>query len=808
MSNQRAHFRRVNRQTLDTSSSALRPNIQTRHSTIAQAVSVAVLAGAAAHPLSAQQLEEVVVTATKRSESVLDVPIAMTVMTGAEARMLNLNDIKDLVSFTPGFTGNSKDSFLDTVAVRGISTNLFGNGADPSIGMYVNGLYQGRTGSGVSSMFDVERSEVLRGPQGFLFARNAVSGAVNVITNKASLEGTEGYAELDIGERGVFVFEGAINVPLTDNLAMRVAGFHTEEDGYVENIQGGPDQIFHDNDSLRVSFRYENEKLTGDLIFQYDNREQYGSVYRPTGLGAAFNEVQPAFNGGVPFELGDARTVNTNNSTDPRDDAEVFSLALLLEYDLGWGTLSSVTGYKDHKYEYAEDFDATPRTFFEYDQFQAGEYFEQELRLASNSDGPLSWYAGASLYHEDIDTLFGGYQEEEIYCQLYLYAYGDTCQAYLDYVGGGSLSSNGLINDRNRTTGSYRGYSGYVNLSYEINDKFDVALGIRYSWDEKEFTNEKLPDSGGSNFSGGIFVPFETPQGRLSDTQDWNETTYRLIGNWRPDDDTLLFASITTGYKPGGFGSQALENIATGETVSEGIPGRDRPADLGAETVTSYEIGYKAALMDGRTQLSLTAFFYEYEDLQAFFTEGIQTIAGNVGTVEGWGSEIELYTAITEHVTLRLGGSWFDSEASGVQAFCGAGANLDPVRGENACEGNSVPLIPEYTLFAVLNARYPVGNRGGEVFGNLSYSWEDDARGDWPDPSLVFQEIPFLDQTDLIIGYQQDNWVISGYVENLFDNTWSDGTFGEETGAGSPYAQYTFGPSRPRTAGVRASYAF
>lgn len=780
---------------------------RSQRSRMAQAVSVAVLACATAPPLSAQQLEEVIVTATKRAESVLDVPIAMTVMTGTEARMLNLNDIKDVISFTPGVSGNSKDSFLDTVSVRGIRTNLFGNGADPSIGMYVNGLYQGRNGSGVSSMFDVERSEVLRGPQGFLFARNAVSGAINVITSKASTEGLEGYAEVDVGERGVFVFEGAVNLPLTDNLAMRIAGFHTEEDGYVENLQGSPDEIFHDNDSLRVSFRYETEKFTGDLILQYDDRKQFGSVYRSTGTGPAFNEVLPAFNGGVPFARGNDRTVNANNLTDPRDDAEIYSLALLMDYDLGWATLTSVTGYKDHSYEYAEDFDGTPLNLFEYDQFQEGEYFEQELRLTSNSEGPLSWYTGASVYKEEIDTLAGGYQEEDVYCQLYLYT--STCQEYYDDAGYDfTASTNGLINDRNLTEGKYQGYSAYVNLDYQINDNFDVSVGVRYSWDEKEFDNTKLADSGGSGFSGGIFVPFDTPEGAISDTQDWNETTYRLIANWRPNEDTLVFGSITTGYKPGGFGSQQIENIAGGQTVSEGIPGRDRPADLGPETVTSFEVGYKGTLMDGRTQLSVTAFFYEYEDLQSFFTEGINTIAGNVGTLEGWGTEVELNTAITENVTLRLGGSWLDTEGTGIQAFCGAGETLDPVNGGDACEGNSVPLTPEFTAFAVLNAHYAIGDRGGEVFGNVSWSWEDDARGDWPDESLTFQRIRFLDQTDVVFGYQEENWVLSAYVENVFDNNWEDGTFGDDVTPGSPYPTYVFGPSRPRTAGIRASYSF
>ncbi len=781
-------------------------------SRMAQAVSVALLTGSASAPVMAQQLEEVVVTATKRSESVLDVPIAMTAMTGDEIRQINLNDIKDLIAYTPGITGNSKDSFLDFVSVRGIRTIDFGNGGDPSIGLYVNGLYQGRNGSGVSSLYDVERSEVLRGPQGFLFARNAVSGAINVITSKADTEEFGGYGELDIGERGVFVFEGAVNVPVSDNFAMRFSAFHTQEDGYVKNLQGGPDLIDHDNDSLRASFRFENEKVTADLILQYDDRNQYGTVYRATGKGDAFNVVQAGFNGGVPYRYdSDGRTVNVDNALQPRDDAKIYSAALLIDVDLGWGTFTSVTGYKEHEYQYAEDYDAVPNVTFHYGQEQEGEYFEQEFRLTSNSDGPLNWYAGASLYDEEIDTTFLGQQEEDIYCQLYLYYYGDfpTCQSYYDYLGYDfAPSDNGLINDRNRIQGKYQGYSGYLDLRYQLTDTFDMALGVRYSWDEKEFSQQKLDDAGGSGFTGGVQAAFETPQGAVSDKQDWSKTTYRLVANWRPNDNTLLFGSITSGYKPGGYGSFNLENIETGLVTSVGIPGTDRPGDFGPETVNSYEIGYKGTLADNRIQVAVTGFFYQYEDLQAIFTEGVTPIVDNVGEIDGWGSEIELSAALNENWVARVGGSWFDSEATGVQAFCGAGEVLDPVNGVDACEGNSIPWAPEFTAFAVVNMNYDVGSAGGEVFGTLSWSWEDDYRGDWPDPSLIYQRLEAINQTDIILGYRQDSWVISGYVENVFDQIWYDGNYADDPTSGVPYVQHTFGPSRPRTAGIRASYSF
>lgn len=798
---------------------------------VAHAVSAALLAGLSSAPAGAQVLEEVVVTATKRAESVLDVPIAMTAMTGNEIRQVNLNDVKDLISFTPGITGNSKDSFLDFVSVRGIRTIDFGNGGDPSISLYKNGLYQGRTGSAVSSLYDVERSEVLRGPQGFLFGRNSVSGAINVITTKASTDGVNGYAEVDVGERGVFVFEGAVNVPLSENLAMRISGFHTEEDGYVKNIAGGPDLIEHDNDSLRLSLRWESDKLTADLIFEYDDRNQFGTVYRATGEGEAFLVGQTRINGGTIIETPTSgRAVNNDNSLQPRDDAEIFATSLLIDYDLGWATLTSLTGYKDHEYDYVEDYDGLPTITFNYGQDQEGDYFEQELRLTSNSDGPLDWYTGASYYSEDIDTIFLGQQSEDVYCLGYWYA---TCSDLFDYYNyldsyygtdyyGGLLdyyfgstewtpTASGLINDRNRVIGKYEGYSAYVDLRYEFSPQWDMSLGIRYAHDEKEFSQEVLPDPEGSLLNFKVQTGFATPAGALRDKQSWSKTTYRGVLNYRPNDDTLLFASVATGYKPGGYGSFNIEGPGANCGVwglCVGLPGRDRPGDFGPETVTSYEIGYKGTLADGRAQLSATGFFYQYEDLQAIFGEGPRVVVDNVGEIDGWGTELELYVALTDNISLRTGGSWFDSEATDVQAFCGAGEVLDAVRGADACEGNSIPWAPEFTAFAVLNADFAVGDRGGEVFGTLAWSWEDDYRGDWPDESLIYQEIKALDQTDLMIGYREDNWQITGYVENVFDNTWYDGAYADDPTPLTIYAQHTFGPSRPRTAGVRASYNF
>ena len=345
------------------------PGLQPRRSALAHAVTVAVIAGVAPAPLLAQGtgIEEVIVTATKREESIMDVPLAITAMSGDFIRQVNLNDIKDLIQFTPGISGNSKDSFLDFVSVRGIRTIDFGNGGDPSVSLYKNGLYQGRTGAAVSSMYDIERAEVLRGPQGFLFGRNSVSGAFNVITAKPDLDGVGGYVELDAGERGVFVFEGALNLPLSDTFGVRLSGYHSEEDGYVENLAGGPDLIEHEKQAFRLSGRYDNENLLVDFFVEYEDRDQTGTVYRVTGSGfqqepgtrgwGGFYRDAPAgldgsaldfhhenMNGGSPYAISDdGRTVNNDNSLPSTDEAQIFHVGLQIDYSMDWATFTSVS---------------------------------------------------------------------------------------------------------------------------------------------------------------------------------------------------------------------------------------------------------------------------------------------------------------------------------------------------------------------------------------------------------------------------------------------------------------------------------
>ena len=222
--------------------------------------------------------------------------------------------------------------------------------------------------------------------------------------------------------------------------------------------------------------------------------------------------------------------------------------------------------------------------------------------------------------------------------------------------------------------------------------------------------------------------------------------------------------------------------------------------------MTSYEIGYKGTVMNGRMQIAANAFFYDYEDLQAIFGEGPRTIVDNVGQVDGTGIELDVNAALGDNANLHVGVSWLDTEATDVQAFCGNG---EIITGDvDVCEGNSIPWAPEWTAFVVLNTNFPTGN-GGEVFGNIAWSWEEDYRGDWPDRNVIHQNVAALDETNIVVGYRRNSWQISAYVENVFNNVWYDGNYSnDDPDPVITFAEHAFGPSRPRTYGMRFGMSF
>ncbi|MEZ5895556.1 MAG: TonB-dependent receptor [Parvularculaceae bacterium] len=762
-----------------------------RKVTLLAGCSVATLAIGALAPAIAQD-DEIIVTAQKRAQSIQDVPLAITAYSGEFTREVNLDDVKDLVTFTPGVSGNTLDSFIDYISIRGILTNDFGVGGDPSIPFFKNGFYQGRNGAVVTSLYDLDRAEVLRGPQGFLFGRNAIGGAISVHTARPKFDAFGGYAELDVGERGRVVGEAALNIPLTENLAVRLAGFGGKEDGYVNNAAypGADKLVAFRKGGGRLSAAYENGPFDGFFVAEYEDRELSGSVYRATELGDSWDALVDIF--GVGPLGGTGRDIDSDLGFGERDNGKQFSLGLELNFDLGGAILTSMTGYKDHEYSYAEDFDGTPLRINDYRQDQEGEYFEQEIRLVSDTDGPLSWYAGVSYYKEDIDVLFGQGANEDVQCAYYLSYYGfSNCSDYFAYYYFTfTPSPNGLL-EQNAVRGRYHGWAGYVDLTWELSPKFDIGAGVRYTKETKKFGIHALPVD---SQLGPWFALGFTSTDYLTDKHSWRAFTPRFITRYRPNDDWMFFASATRGFKAGGFGSFSIEQDYLPFTAAglDIMPGQATPDKFESEKAWSYEIGTKGSVFGGRTKLDANVYYYTYKDLQVIVPGVSGIVVDNVGKVNGWGVEGSAQTALGSYFDLLLSAAYANTDVTQAQALCD-----DTL----ACEGARLPQVPKFSGSAVLRFTAPVGP--GAITGAAEMFGQTTTYGGLLQlPEAVNDGYAEL---ALRLGYKADaGWSVIGYVENLTNVLYYTGV---AEGSDILPAHY-FGPSRPRTFGVRMTYDF
>ena len=735
--------------------------------------------------------DEVIVTATKRATTIQDTPLAITALSGDFVKEVNLSDVKDLITYSPGVTGNSKDSFIDAVAIRGIRTQDFGVGGDPSVGFFKNGLYQGRNGAVVSSLFDMERAEILRGPQNFLFGRNAISGAISTHTKRPVFGGTSGYADVEYGSRNRIGVEGALNLQAADELAVRVAGYFSKEDGYVENAfnSGGDDLLAHDKWAVRGSVDYKGDgPLSVEVTAEYEDRDQSGSIYRATELGDNYQTLQDLFG---PISLpADGRDINQDLGLGEYDRAKVFNIGVKVDYDLDFATLTSQTGFKTHDYNYREDFDGTPLSINNFGLDQKGDYFEQEVRLVSKDEGPLSWYVGASYYKEDLDALFTAQGDEELMCAYYYnYYYGvnyfGSCLADIYYA---TAVPEGLF-EQGVIRAKYSGYAAFADVTYAISDELDFSIGLRYSDDTKDFAQHVLPVT---SALGAYFTYSVTTNGFLRDKKSWDALTPRFLLKYTPNSDHMVFASATRGFKSGGFGSFGFSPTANGPAIGFGDelqPGDAVPDDFDPEKLWSYEVGYKGEFMDGKLKADLNVFHYNYKDLQLLVFQDGGGLIFNLGKVKGYGAEGMLTAKFSDHLDGFISAGYTDTSISDAGPACSLAT----------CDGNSLES-PKFSGAAVLNAHTDMWN--GEVFATAELFWES-AKGGGIENSPISRVDSFTDLT-LRAGYKADDWSIIGYVENVTDELYFD----QGNNNDGIIPAHFFGPSQPRTYGIRLSKSF
>ena len=770
-----------------------------RKTLLSAAVATATLG---AGQLSAAQIEEIIVTTQKREQSLQDVPISVSAFTGSFMEKAQISDAKAVALLTPGVSGDTDDSFLDSMNVRGISTNDFGVGAEPSIGVYQDGIYLGRTGGALSSFFDLEMVEVVKGPQGTLFGRNASAGAIAVTTAKPTDE-QSGSIDLGLGEDGYAEFTGVMNMPINDNLSSRMAIYHQQKDGWVKNINDGKMAGAIENTAARYTLAYESDMVSGTLMLEYEDRQgppTLYQVYDPDETGISFYSTDAARN-----EIS-----SDVNSDDLIDEGEVWGATLNVEVDLGNDySLTSITGIRGHNYYYKEDFDGEDRFIFNYSQIQEQKYFSQEFRLNKDTDA-VSWFVGASMYQEEIETRFNQTYDEDVMCQTLAVAYSVDYDGDPDYVESEVTDCSsfyyynyddasytdpgvGTRNDSVDIDAEYDGWGVYGDATFHVSEKLDVSVGARYTEDNRDF-GQKF---GGEdrNYFFYSFPFFSSDFIRGSDS--WTNTSVRTAVSYQLSDEVSTYINYSTGYKAGGFNT--LFVMFPDSVDVDSLDGEDAvelggsPESFEKEEVTNIELGLKGQFWDGQMQLNASIYQYQFDGMQSGYYIGSRYSVANVGDAEGNGVELDMRLLPSDNLDIYLGLSWADTELTKpAEGFC------EPAD----CLGAQIPGTVEFSAAMVATYTVPMKN------GDLAVTWETFHQ----DESVGFGQFDLnplmadgFTTNNLRIGYDSaEDWSVTLWVNNITDEFHYKGV----AGADSNIAPHYFGFSEPRRMGVDIGFKF
>ncbi len=613
------------------------------------------LAGSTLTSGALAQLEEVLVTAQKRTESAQDIPLAISAYGADELKAMDAKGFEAIVLRTPGLSGSGDADTQSVLTIRGIGTGAFSPGADNSVGTYFNEVPLSRNIGGMGYL-DVERIEVVKGPQGTLFGRNTSSGAISV-TNQWAIPGEN---ELNLrgawGDEGQQLYEAIGNWSATDSLAFRVAARHDERDGTFQNAVTGDELNGRDHDQLRVGLTWDvTDAFTVNWFWENFKME---------------NRWQMVDNFGVwGNDLYDDK-IRVND--EPKQEIDADFSVLRLGWDLNDSmTITSNTGY------YNSDITALP-TDADTGDVPIADYIEpwdleqwtQEFRLNVEWER-VSWFIGASYYYEEaqavtrltvyedpgLDVLF----EDEGLC-LVAEEFDLSCGIH-----------NELSDGKNETTS----YAVYGDLVWDVTDRLQLTVGARYTDEEKEMSlNTPLTDSTTTALIGVVTgtpdnAIFSYTPGTIKEKKSWDSFDPRVAVDYLIGEDTLLYANYAKGFKSGGFNRQPI------------APGSDEILAFDPEENNAYEVGIKTDFWDQRARLNVAAFFYDYSDFQLETNRDASILIQNVADLETKGIEVDGTFLIGDSIDIRIAYAYLDAEFKEGTIDDGAG-NIVDLSGKNA----------------------------------------------------------------------------------------------------------------------------
>jgi len=708
----------------------------------------------------------IVVTAQKREENVQEIPLSVTAL-GAEAlQNAGFDNLADLSQLSPSLQ-LSNFGPIAFVTLRGIGNENTTAGGDPGVALHYDGVYLGRPVATLFTAFDTERVEVLRGPQGTLYGRNATGGSINYITTKPGPD-LEFIGDLTYGNYDRMRARGAINIPLGDSVSTRVVGFWENRDGFTENaFPGGRDANDADNWGLRghVLFEPTGSDFSALLSANYVRGRGVGSqpeLREPfPGSTTGQNIAGPPIPGtnnylvnGVPI-VNDLRPFHESENTDQFQRNRLLLLSATLEYDFGPVSIKSITGYAETSYASLSDQDYSPLPLAELLLEEDSDQFSQELQILSNNDTGFNWILGGYYFHESAS------RRSQFFGSRY------------DIIAGMAGVPSGFSVGGDITSESY---AAFAQATYDITDELAITGGIRYTNDSKDGTN--------SGFQ------FQPPAYSGAVSASFDEITYRVALDYDITDDVLIYASYSTGYKSGGVNQVA-------------IPALTNPV-FRPETVVAYEVGIKSQVLDRALQANLSLYRNEYDDLQfqVFGLFGPEAFNASGATVQGF--ELEL---------VAVPAPWFQFDGS--MAYADATFDSQIVQGIQL-GGNRVQRTPEWTFNAGATFNWDVGGGSMRLRGDVSHTSEIfytafNRFGGPTDPGGSDRAEGYTNANLRLFWFSADErFSLEAYMTNVFDsvqigNVFRDIGFLDTPGGGGP-ENITYRP--PRQYGVTAGFRF
>lgn len=712
--------------------------MSSRRYTLAAAVAAALhLPQPAVAQATGAQLEEVLVTAQKREQNFNEVGITGNVVGGTELAALGIVQLNEIATQMPNVQiKNVMANGVPNVTIRGVGLNDYAANNNPAAGIYLDDVYLVSPAMLSFGMFDLERVEVLKGPQGTLFGRNTTAGTVNFISRKPG-DTASGYLTVDYGNYERAMVEGAIGGPLGDTVSGRVA---------LQTVQQGSGYQVNRLTGEKVG---EVDRTSGRALLAWSPRDDFDVLLSLHG-GRDQSDVD-LVKIDNPFSAeddGDRNVYRSGASVPTRMDLDSKGAMLTVNWGLNDAlTLTAVTGYEDFSRLHIEDRDATSLEQLDGHFRNDIEQFSQELRLTYQGEG-LVLIGG--LFHGDdsVDTR-DRFDAEDL----------------LSLIGLPGVQALG--NEYRQDT---RTSALFLHGEWSFAADWKLTAGARYTDDQKDF-GDAFTYLIADGVESQLFAP-------VSQDYDVQDTSWKVGIDYSGFADTLLYASVSRGFKSGGFQGQLTFDPAA-------------LAPFDDETLIAYEAGFKKGMLGNTLQLNAAAFYYDYSDMQFYgglFDSPVGVLFGiaNVGDAEVKGAEIDLWWRPTERLDLRAGLGWLDTEVTK--------SIVDGVT-----TGSELPNSPELTFNALARYRWPIsGNLQAEVLFAANYT--DDVTYDIVrNPPEAEEEGFWLADARVGIGAADDRWNVSAWVKNLADERYRTQVLFSSVGFGESWGA-------PRTYGVSVTF--